>query len=266
MSTATVGTHIALYHTWYKNESQSPFHWINDNRNWKQMDKAGHVFGAYFSATAASAAFRYSGYSRKKSALLGAAYSLAFQMPIEYFDGKSNAWGASSGDMLANITGTLTAGLQNWFWGKPRIPIRVTFHKSNYAQLRPNMLGSNVAERMLKDYNGQTYWIDLNPERMKARPRFWPRWLGINVGYGAEGMLGGDDNVWKGSDGNIQDYSFITRYRQYYIGPSISLGYLKNHPKKAVRIIAHITDKIRLPLPAIEYNGKRQWGFHPLYW
>jgi hypothetical protein len=101
---------------------------------------------------------------------------------------------------------------------------------------------------------------------MEARPRFWPRWLGINVGYGAEGMLGGDDNVWKGSDGNIQDYSFITRYRQYYIGPSISLGYLKNHPKKAVRIIAHITDKIRLPLPAIEYNGKRQWGFHPLYW
>ncbi|MBM3919656.1 MAG: DUF2279 domain-containing protein [Sphingomonadales bacterium] len=261
-----MGTHAILYHTWYKNEPMSPFHWINDNHSWKQMDKVGHVFGAYFSATATSAVFRYSGYSRKKSALLGSVFSLAFQMPIEYFDGKSRAWGASSGDMIANATGTLAAGLQNWFWGKPRIPIRVTFHKSSYAHYRPNMLGSSVAERILKDYNGQTYWIDLNPERIRMRPNFWPRWLGLNLGYGAEGMLGGDDNIWKGSDGKVYDYSYIKRYRQYYLGPSISLGYLKNHPNKAVRVLAHITDKIRLPLPVIEYNGNKQWVFHPLYW
>jgi len=266
LSAATVGTHAVLYNTWYKNEPQSSFHWINDNRDWKQIDKAGHVFGAYFSATAASAAFRYSGYNTKKSVLLGIGFSLAFQMPIEYFDGKSSAWGGSKGDMLANATGTLAAGLQNWFWGKPRIPIHVTFHKSPYANCRPNMLGSSVPERILKDYNGQTYWIDLNPERMKIRPAKWPRWLGVNLGYGAEGMLGGDDNVWTGSDGNIQDFSHINRYRQYYIGPSISFGHLKKHSKKAIRIIAHITDKIRMPLPVIEYNGNKKWGFHPLYW
>lgn len=230
------------------------------------MDKAGHVFGAYRSASLASEAFRHAGYSRKKSAWLGAGISLAFQMPIEYFDGKSQGWGASYGDIMANFAGTLAAGLQNGYWGNTRIPIRITFHRSPYANMRPNLLGSNTPERMLKDYNGQTYWIDINPERLKARPGFWPRWLGINMGYGAEGMLGGDDNRWIDSDGRIQDYSNVTRYRQYYIGPSISFGYLKNHPKKAIRILAHITDKVRLPLPAIEYNQRKNWAFHAVYW
>lgn len=266
LTIVTVGTHAALYKTWYSKEQQRSFHWVDDNKNWLQIDKAGHVFGAYFAATAASAAFRYSGYSKKKSALLGAGFSLAFQMPIEYFDGKSSNWGASTGDMIANAAGTLFAGIQNWHWGSARIPIRLTFRPSPYPALRPEMLGSNTPTRMLKDYNGQTYWIDFNPERLKACPGFWPRWLGFNLGYGAEGMLGGDDNIWKDADGQVQDYRHITRNRQYYIGPSISLGYLKKHPKKAVRVLAHITDKVRIPLPVLEFTGKNKVTFHPLYW
>lgn len=229
------------------------------------MDKVGHAYGAYFSATAASAAFRHVGYSKHKSALIGAGFSLAFQMPIEFFDGRSKTWGASSGDMIANASGTLAAGLQNWFWGNARIPIRISFHGSPYAAIRPAMLGNNIPERMLKDYNGQTYWIDLNPERIKIRPKFWPRWLGINLGYGADGLLGGDDNIWTDKDGSVNNYSHTKRYRQYYAGPSISFGYLKNHPKKAVRVLAYITDKIRIPLPAIEFADNKRWIFHPIY-
>lgn len=266
LSTLTVGTHALLYNTWYSKETRHSFHWVNDNKSWLQMDKAGHVFGAYFSAAAASAAFRYSGYNRKKSALLGMGFSLAFQMPIEYFDGKSNHWGASSGDIVANAAGSLFAGIQNWHWGNTRIPVRFTFRLSPFATIRPDMLGSNTPTRMLKDYNGQTYWLDFNPERMRVRPGFWPRWLGINFGYGADGLLGGDDNIWRESDGRIQDYSNISRNRQYYIGPSLSFGYLKKHPKKAVRILANITDKVRLPLPVLEFTGKNSVTFRPIYW
>jgi hypothetical protein len=31
-----------------------------------------------------------------------------------------------------------------------------------HAQYRPNVLGSSLAEQMLKDYNGQTYWLSVN--------------------------------------------------------------------------------------------------------
>lgn len=33
---------------------------------------------------------------------------------------------------------------------------KVSFHLTGYARQRPNVLGRTVAERLLKDYNGQT--------------------------------------------------------------------------------------------------------------
>jgi hypothetical protein len=33
------------------------------------------------------------------------------------------------------------------------------FH--HHAQYRPNVLGSSLAEQILKDYNGQTYWLSV---------------------------------------------------------------------------------------------------------
>jgi uncharacterized protein YfiM (DUF2279 family) len=266
LGTGVVGTHLLLYKTWYSQGEMGRFHWIDDSKDWLQMDKTGHVFGAYFTGTAASAVFRHTGYSQKKSAFMGAAISLAFQMPIEYFDGRSPKWGASKADIAANLTGTTFAFIQNYCWGKPRIPFRVTFHKTDFASLRPELLGSNLPERLLKDYNGQTYWLDLNPERIKIRPDGWPKWLGFNVGYGAGGLLGGTDNVWTDAEGNTRDLSSVQRYRQYYLGPSISLGYLKQHPKRAVRILAHITDKIRIPMPAMEFNSKGKNTWHWIYW
>jgi hypothetical protein len=36
------------------------------------------------------------------------------------------------------------------------------FFIPQYAQYRPNVLGSSLAEQILKDYNGQTYWLSVN--------------------------------------------------------------------------------------------------------
>src|ERR1700730_9199272 len=41
------GTMIALYGTWDKNYPQSSFHFCNDNKEWLQVDKAGHLWSAY---------------------------------------------------------------------------------------------------------------------------------------------------------------------------------------------------------------------------
>ncbi|MDZ7775322.1 MAG: hypothetical protein U5L09_06740 [Bacteroidales bacterium] len=37
------GSMYMLYHAWYKNYEQSPFHFHNDNDNWMYMDKGGHI-------------------------------------------------------------------------------------------------------------------------------------------------------------------------------------------------------------------------------
>lgn len=230
------------------------------------MDKVGHAFSAYFIGANTAAFMRWAGYNQKKSALIGAAAGMLFQTPIEVFDGYSQGWGASKGDMVANLSGTLFAGVQNYYWGRARVPMRVTFHYSEFADLRPNLLGSNLPERMLKDYNGQTYWIDLNPERMKVRPGWWPKWLGLNLGYGANGMLGGDDNVWTDSKGRTFDFSTVPRYRQYYIGPSLSFGYLEKHRSPWLRALGFVSERIRLPLPVMEWNRPFGAKMHWMYW
>ncbi|MEO7561961.1 MAG: hypothetical protein ABIT07_05160, partial [Ferruginibacter sp.] len=38
---------VGLYATWYKDYPQSKFHFFNDIKEWKQIDKIGHAYSAY---------------------------------------------------------------------------------------------------------------------------------------------------------------------------------------------------------------------------
>lgn len=262
-SSIAVGTHVMLYKTWYSKYNSQPFTWINDSKGWNQMDKFGHFFSAYSISAALPAAFRFAGYSQKKSAWIGAAFSLAFQTPIEYFDGKSDGWGASATDLLANTGGAAAGFFQQYFWGEIKIPITFTFRQTPNAAIRPNVLGHNVRERMLKDYNGQIYWVNLIPHKLMQQTK-GPKWLGISIGYGSNGMLGSFSNVWV-QNGITYDYSQTVRYRQFFIGPTLSFSHL--HPKnKFLRALCRISDHIRLPLPVFEFNKPETIRFHPIYW
>ncbi|MCC7297519.1 MAG: DUF2279 domain-containing protein [Bacteroidia bacterium] len=260
-----VAMYAVLYNTWYKDYGLQKFHWTNDGQNWLQMDKVGHAFSGYFLAVNSAASFRYAGYNNKKSAVFGTAVSLGFQTALEYFDGRSPQWGASSGDLISNAVGAAFGGAQAFIWGKVKVPFRVTFRTTALHNIRPEILGSTLPERLLKDYNGQTYWLDFNFRKMGIKPNWWPKWLGISIGYSAEGMVGGDDNIWIDKNGNTQDYSSIIRYRQYLISPSLAFGYLK--PKnKILRTLLLITDYWRLPMPTMEFNSLKQPRFRWIYW
>lgn len=58
-------TFVGLNELWYKDYPKSDFHTINDNAEWLQMDKAGHVFSAYQLSKASSDALAWSGVSKK---------------------------------------------------------------------------------------------------------------------------------------------------------------------------------------------------------
>jgi hypothetical protein len=58
--------------------------------------------------------------------------------------------------------GTALFVSQELLWKEQRITPKFSFHTTQYAQYRPNVLGSSLAEQMLKDYNGQTYWLSVN--------------------------------------------------------------------------------------------------------
>jgi uncharacterized protein YfiM (DUF2279 family) len=250
----TVVTHAGLYQLWYKDYPSQRFTWINDNGGWLQMDKAGHAFSAFSIAHISASVYRSTGLSQQRSALYGTLWALGFQTPIEIFDGLSAGWGASSGDLIANSGGALLAGIQHAVLDDAPVLLRWRYGASPYPGMRPGTLGSNPRERWLKDYNGQSYWLSYHPG--KSTETRWPAWLGIAVGYSGNGMLGSKENRWTDAGGQLQDYTHIQRYRQWFLSPDIRFSRIQTN-SEVLRKLFLLLDVYRLPLPAIELSQGR---------
>ena len=247
---------IGLNELWYKDYPKSGFHFFNDNKQWLQMDKVGHMYSCYYEGLAGIEMMKWAGYNQKEYSLIGGAYGLFIQTGVEILDGFSKEWGASLGDMTANIIGTGMAISQSLYWDEQRFIMKFSFSPSNYSKYRPNVLGNSNLERLIKDYNGQTYWISCNVKSFLPEHKL-PNWLNFAVGYGADGMVGGDDNIFE-RNGITYDYSHINRNRQFYLSPDIDLSKIKTN-KKLLRGILIVFNSLKFPMPAIEY--KTETGF-----
>ncbi|PCJ67933.1 MAG: DUF2279 domain-containing protein [Bacteroidetes bacterium] len=250
-SIAYTGTMVGLYQLWYKDHDLIPFHFFNDNQEWQQMDKVGHSFSCYYEGVAGIEMMKWAGYSKKQYSLIGGSYGFLIQTSVEVFDGFSSGWGASMGDVAANALGASLAIGQSLAWDEQRIWMKYSYNPSPYSAIRPNALGSNFPERLLKDYNAQTYWLSANIHSFAPESKI-PKWLNLAVGYGADGMLGGHSNRYT-SEGYTYDYTNIKRHRQFYLAPDIDLSRIKTK-KKAVRTLLIMANAIKFPMPTLEYH------------
>ena len=246
----------ALYAAWYKRSKSESFHLFNDNREWMQMDKAGHVVTSYFVGKTFYDVMQWAGYSENKSIWIGGNVGLIFLSGVEVFDGFSSDWGFSSGDMLANMSGAGLFIAQQKLWNEQKLILKYSFHQTKYADIRPDVFGKNLNEQLLKDYNGQTYWLSANVSSFINNENNFPKWLNVAMGYGAEGMTGGFENIY--------DAPQFERYRQYYISLDVDLSRLPLKKGIAKTILSTI-NFIKIPFPALEYNSTGDVKFHPFY-
>ncbi|MEX1239876.1 MAG: DUF2279 domain-containing protein, partial [Cyclobacteriaceae bacterium] len=72
-----------LNYVWYKNTDRQSFQFFNDNAEWKQVDKAGHFFSAFYLSDVPSRALRSCGVGGHKADLMGALSGFLLTMPIE---------------------------------------------------------------------------------------------------------------------------------------------------------------------------------------
>ena len=131
----------------------------------------------------------------KKPSGLGVRQVLFFLRLFEILDGFSAEWGASAGDLIANTAGTALFIGQQLGWNDQRFYLKWSYHPNRISRNCPrNMeltnLGKNDLESILKDYNGQTYWLSGNIKSFLPKRSKFPGWLNVAVGYGGEGMLG----------------------------------------------------------------------------
>jgi hypothetical protein len=247
---AYTGAMTGLYSLWYKDYPLGSFHFFNDNKQWLQMDKVGHAYSCYAEGWVGVKMMKWAGYSRKQSIFIGGSYGFLLQTSVEIFDGFSENWGASSGDIAANALGTGMVIGQEWFWDEQRIQFKFSYFPTKYPDLRPNILGEGPT-RILKDYNGQTYWLSVNLKSFMSEESKMPPWLNIAVGYGADGLLGGDDNIFE-SNGMIFDYSSVDRKRQFYISPDIDFTKIKTK-NKFLRGLFVVMNGFKMPMPALQF-------------
>ncbi|RZL07584.1 MAG: DUF2279 domain-containing protein, partial [Hymenobacter sp.] len=185
-------TSYFLGKTWYT--KRVPFHSFNDNGEWLQMDKVGHATTSYAISRGEYELFRWSGVNERASVLTGSLIALLYQTTIELFDGRSEGWGFSKGDMAANLTGVALFMGQQYGFGEQKMGLRYGWRQSIYPKYRPNLLGPSTGSQMLKDYNGQQYWLSFNLASVLPVGPSFPRWLNLDVGYSASGMTGGHAN------------------------------------------------------------------------
>jgi hypothetical protein len=252
------GALVGLNQLWYADYPRSDFHFINDNAEWLQMDKAGHIYSSYHLGRFGAEMLEWSGASQKDQLIFGAGMGFAFLTAVDVLDGFSSEWGASSGDVIANASGTALFVSQELLWKEQRIIPKFSFHTTKYAQYRPNVLGSSLAEQILKDYNGQTYWLSVNLHSFYKDSKI-PKWLNLAIGYGADGM----------STGNVEDNGlFFTekteRSRRFYL--SLDIDLTKIETKSCfLKTIFSVFNTLKIPAPTIEYSHHEGFRGHISY-
>lgn len=248
-----LGTLYGLSKSWYKT-SLTTFTVKDDTYEWLQLDKMGHVYTSYQIARHTAAIYATTGISKKQMLIYGGISGIIFQTPIEILDGFSPDYGFSPGDMIANVAGSLIFVGQMAFWDEIKIQPKFSAHLTSYAVIRPGLLGQTYSERMLKDYNGQTYWFSASPGSF-AKGGKWPSWLCFSVGYGIDNMVAASA---------IKSYEMGKKpVRQFYLSVDIDLTKIKTK-NKAVRAVAFIANSIKVPAPAFVFS-KNGIQFKPLY-
>jgi len=260
---------IILNNTWYKNYPHTSFHTFNDNREWLQVDKVGHGWTAYNTGRASASMWRWAGLPEKKSAVIGGLSGAAYLTVIEFLDGHSAQWGWSWGDMAANIFGSGFFISQELLWKEQRIQYKFSFHHKDYGDAILNkraddLFGKVWYERMLKDYNAQTYWFSANLKSFLHQTGL-PAWLNISVGYGADGMFGGFTNKWTAGDPGFPiDRTDIPRTRQFYLAPDIDFTKIKTN-KKWLRTVLYCLNAFKCPAPAVMLDSKGKFKAYAIY-
>lgn len=262
VGTFWLGSIIALKEVWYKDSWSGNFHTFNDANQWMQMDKAGHLFAGSFITNNVYHTFRWAGVDKKTSLILGAATSFGYLASFETLDGFSDEWGFSWSDLASNGIGVGWFTAQELLWDEQRIKLKFSAHLSPYAKYRPHVLGSTFSERILKDYNGQTYWLSVNPSIFMTSSAGFPKWLSIGLGYSVDQKLRGVENTFYYSDGN--DYlQYFTARRQYLLSLDIDLTRIPIK-KPWLKTLFKMMNHIKIPFPTVEFS-KKGVGFHGIY-
>lgn len=239
------GSMIGLWQLWYKDAELTNWHSFDDSKNWLQMDKAGHFYTAYKLNQLNTDLFTWTGLDKKKSLWIGSGVSFGYQTTLEVLDARTVQWGFSWSDMLANTIGTVGYLSQQLAWNEERIIPKYSFAPTEFSSVRPNVLGNAFYESILKDYNGQTYWLSFSPGTFMKNDKF-PKWACISLGYSAHEKLVGSEEYYLDPTTGIEYNS----KREFLL--SLDIDFSRIPVKKPwLKVLLKQLNYLKIPFPAM---------------
>lgn len=254
---------LSLYvlgNTWYKDKAVVPFHFSDDNAAWMQVDKCGHAFGAYVYSYVGYHGMLAAGMRRRDALLFGATLGALMQTPIEIMDGLHEGYGFSWGDVVANTAGSGLVLGQELLFSEQLVKLKFSYSPSPYAPYGNGELGTTDLDRVLKDYNGQTYWLSL-PITALVGESVLPPWICAAVGYGADGMYGAFDNHAALRDTRVP---VVSRRRQVFFSLDVDWSRIETE-SPLLRLLLQWLVFVKLPFPAIEVTSDGAVRAHALF-
>lgn len=249
-SVVYTGALIGLNELWYSDFERQSFKFFDDSQEWKQVDKAGHFLAAFHISSSSYKGLKWAGVKEHKSIFWGSLTSAIILLPIEVFDGFSAEYGASYSDIIANTAGASMFYFQQKGWGEIKITPKFSFRRTDFPAQRPELLGQGLSEEILKDYNGQTYWLSFDLNKLIS-PKI-PKWLNIGFGYGATDMISARDEQNKQLGLNPR--------RQYYLAIDFDLSQYHSS-SKFLNTLIHFINMIHLPAPTLEVDNELKFHF-----
>lgn len=260
ISLAEIGLLYYLQNVWYKDQTPGKFTFYDDSKGYQQIDKMGHVYGAYMGSYVGYQSLKWAGVSNTKAALLGGSVGFFLQLPIEIWDGMYPGWGFSWSDVAANTIGSGLIIAQGLIFEDIPLKYKFSFAPSPYAKQANGYLG-NGFNQIFYDYNGHTYWLSFGMHHFSKSNKI-PEWLNLAVGYGAGGMFGEFENRKSYRGVSIPS---TERYRKLVLSLDIDFAKIPCKNKALKKVFNHMF-MIKVPFPALSINTKGDIGGHWLYY
>lgn len=259
-STVYAGGAAYLTHLAYREEEPVPFHILNDFRTFLQIDKFHHAFISYAASSVGYDWLRSTGADRKKALIYSGTIGVGLSATKEIIDGFNRHSGFSWADISAGIGGTSLFIGQELLLKEQIFINKFSFLRSGYADQANGSLGNNQFQSYFKDFNGHTYWLSMNANRLVFRNSL-PSWINIAAGYSANGMFGAFENA---STYNSVAIPVTERYRQYLLSMDIDWSKIPTD-SKFVSTLFKAMNFIKIPFPAIEVNSKGEFRGYWFY-
>jgi VanZ family protein len=239
LSAITVGTvtavHLYQARAWWEGP-RAPFRFENDWVYALNIDKLGHAYGAYALSHLFTYSMDWSGFSHSTSIYYGSVLGLAYQLYVEVEDGFHQEYGFSPGDAFSDVIGAAIPLAQERFPVLKNFALKWSYYPSTEYV---DALRGGSGRVFIDDYQGQTYYITMDPHfLMGDHPPWWiPPWLGVGFGLAARDL--------QNTEARRRLHIFSLDYNFTRIETESSL----------LRSVFTVLDHFHLPAPGLVLDG-----------